>query len=80
MEVLPKDDFECIILDLSHGIVNNWQKLAVTIPPKEIQRNSASTKRRKRESGFFKVSIPLSSAETNDGVDGYANARWKHTI
>ena len=57
-----------------------WTKISSNYSAKGNTTKRSFSKASKTRLWLFKVSIPLSSAETNDGVDGYANARWKHTI
>ena len=68
MALLPKEDFESILLDISDELVNNGQKLTLAIPPKQILTYYETQLLQRVETTdiglVFQVSIPLASVET----------------
>ena len=68
MALLPKEDFESILLDISDELVNSGQKLTLAIPPKQILTYYETQLLQRVETTdiglVFQVSIPLASVET----------------
>ena len=68
MALIPKKDFESILLDISDELVKNRQKLVLAIPPNQILTYYETQLLQRVETTYiglvFQVSIQLASVET----------------